>query len=530
MIAILLSESRNILRNKLFFHHNLRNFSSTNSILVKNVKYQSTSLDSVDLAKINPTENEKNLHKENCFQIKDVDFTDVHNAFQSKTNFDLLRGGVVYQLCKNSFLVDNAMKLSHFFEKVLGQTLFNRLMKLSFYGQFVAGENDEEVKRVTSKLQQFGVGSILDYAVEEELSEEEAKDLEMKSCTSSASEANPNLQTSSEILSTKRYHPQRTFGDRRKNVCSARTYFYSGEEKCDQNMEVFLKCIDSVSNTTDGGFAAIKLTALGRPQFLLQFSDVLMKGRELFKLYSRSEGYLHEQKFDFGRFQSETEKMGVLMNRDESEKFFTWMDKDENGFVDLLEWNEFINKNRKFSNLFVAPNPKTGEMVQLIPALNDEEEAQMKRMVLRINSLAEHALKKNVRLMVDAEQTYFQPAISRMVVEMMRQFNRDKTVIMNTYQCYLKNSAEELILDLELARRENFHFGVKLVRGAYMDHERERSKQLNYEDPIQASHEDTNENYNKNLRILMKSMKDFGKTSAMVASHNEDSVRFALQL
>ena len=89
-----------------------------------------------------------------------------------------------------------------------------------------------------------------------------------------------------------------------------------------------------------------------------------------------------------------------------------------------------------FLNIFL----KTGETVQLIPALNDEEEAQMKRMVLRINSLAEHALKKNVRLMVDAEQTYFQPAISRMVVEMMRQFNRDKTVIMNTYQCYLKVS------------------------------------------------------------------------------------------
>ena len=51
------------------------------------------------------------------------------------------------------------------------------------------------------------------------------------------------ILASSEILFTKRYHPQRTFGDRRKNVCSARTYFYSGEEKCDQNMEVFLKLV-----------------------------------------------------------------------------------------------------------------------------------------------------------------------------------------------------------------------------------------------------------------------------------------------
>jgi len=67
-----------------------------------------------------------------------------------------------------------------FGQKVMGKRLFAQFMKATFYGHFVAGENQQTIQPALEKLRSFGVKSILDYSVEEDISEEQAAEREMQ--------------------------------------------------------------------------------------------------------------------------------------------------------------------------------------------------------------------------------------------------------------------------------------------------------------------------------------------------------------
>ena len=329
-----------------------------------------------------------------------------HNlrVFKERSTAEILSAYLVFKLCKVRFLVTNNEKLMKLGYSVLGDKVFEKLMKLTFYGHFVGGENADGLKPLINRLEANGIGAILDYAVEKDISHDQAVKAELKASISEQEsrpierknlDDSPLLETSNlrsenqegELLSREpQFLAHEAFSDRRQDVISAKTYFYEDEKNCDENVEIFLKCIETASKCgASDGFAAIKLTSLGRPQFLMQLSEVLTRTRQFFDQISDSyPGDVLRRNVCKTQFSSGLTKLGVNISHDEANDWFTFLDSNKDGTFNLLDWTELVHKERSFSRVLVAPDEKTGEVKPLINQLTDAEEIQMKNMLQRL--------------------------------------------------------------------------------------------------------------------------------------------------
>ncbi|KAM4715394.1 hydroxyproline dehydrogenase [Anableps anableps] len=161
------------------------------------------------------------------------------------------------------------------------------------------------------------------------------------------------------------------------------------------------------------------------------------------------------------------------------------------------------------------------------PGLEEKEAAHFLCGLQRLNKIAEASVDK-VRVLVDAEYTYMNPALTLVTMALMKKFNKDGAWIWNTYQCYLKESRSLLLEALHLSQAEGFCLGVKLVRGAYMDKERKLAEKEGRVDPIHPSWEETNKSYNGCLDVMLEAISQKpDRYRIIVATHNEESVRRA---
>jgi len=151
--------------------------------------------------------------------------------------------------------------------------------------------------------------------------------------------------------------------------------------------------------------------------------------------------------------------------------------------------------------------------------LNEEEKSEWIRVVNRFYTICEKAHEYDVPILIDAEESWMQDAADNLVEELMEKFNKKRAIVFNTLQMY-RHDRMDYLRDLHRkAHQKDFHIGLKVVRGAYMEKERDRAKEKGYPSPICVDKQATDDNYNEAINYMM----EHKKMALFAGTHNEES-------
>ncbi|WP_158210785.1 proline dehydrogenase family protein [Myroides phaeus] len=166
---------------------------------------------------------------------------------------------------------------------------------------------------------------------------------------------------------------------------------------------------------------------------------------------------------------------------------------------------------------------KKGENVKFTA----EEEKEWERIVYRFNMACKYAYDNDVLLLIDAEHSWMQDAADEICLDMMRKYNKEKALIYNTAQLYRWDRLQYLKDLHQIAKAEGFHVGMKVVRGAYMEVERERAAQKGYKSPICVDKAATDVNYDAAVTFMIENA---DVMALFAGTHNEKSSYLIIDL
>ena len=192
---------------------------------------------------------------------------------------------------------------------------------------------------------------------------------------------------------------------------------------------------------------------------------------------------------------------------------------------EVLDSIKFVaNKNILDFTVFKPTAIASSKILQKVSEnkpLEKNEQELYERILSRFDTICSLAHKKGVKILVDAEESWIQDSIDEIVLRMMIKFNKQKTIVFNTSQMYRHDRLEYLERLKNIAEKENFLIGIKLVRGAYIEKENKRAIKNNYRSPICDSKELTDLNFNKGASYILLNLNIF---SLFSGTHNEESI------
>ncbi|KAJ2452851.1 proline dehydrogenase [Coemansia sp. RSA 2336] len=403
----------------------------------------------------------------------------------------LLTAWMVYQACGSSRLVQLAPALLKAFERLRLSWLSNAVVRRTFFAWFCAGEKEREIVHTMRRLKSSGIGAILDFSAEADLPEGSEQQV---AGAADAARAHANV----------------------KADAFAKEYFHGMH----------------MAAQVPHAFAAIKVTGLADPEVLYRLSMPYRPLREAF-LAADHDG---DGRVDFTQFKNAV--LPAMPGGDRvasASGMFSMVDANNDGQVDWVDVQMALGMDNPLARpLYLRRAGSSSEYGALEADIEDYE-----RLIARARAVVQQATAKGVRVMVDAEHSYFQPMIDHVALVLQREFNAmatqtSQTLVYNTYQMYTTSALQRMTDDYERAAREGWRFAAKLVRGAYMELERERAAALGYASPINPTLEATHAMYNRAVSQLLDHIANAQRSGSVppalfVATHNNESIELALQ-
>ncbi|KAL8428696.1 hypothetical protein ACSSS7_007040 [Eimeria intestinalis] len=380
-------------------------------------------------------------------------------ALSAYTTPELYRALLVYALCACKGLVENSEKLVLLCSKLLGSRLTSSALRHTFFKVFCGGEDLAELTRTLDRLQQRNLGAVLDFAAEQPV-------------------------PTAGLLAT-------------KAAAAAPTASGQTSAAADPYEAVVRRTRETISVASDrgGGYAAMKVSAIGHPDAMQRFNSLLFHIDRVFGILAEMQLTLlllllllvldaadnaaaaaarHasdaaadvaglEPQAVTGRpspeglaaaavsrqqFVSALARLHVDLNH--ADALFEHLVQQPGGESSSDSNNSSARKAKvSYFQWTHRVTPETAGHVgpmrclsKVLPVLHPEDLASYKATHARFHSLCDFARRQQnpPMLLVDAEQSTVQTYIHALALEAQKQYNTETPAVGSTYQAYLKQA------------------------------------------------------------------------------------------
>ncbi len=153
-------------------------------------------------------------------------------------------------------------------------------------------------------------------------------------------------------------------------------------------------------------------------------------------------------------------------------------------------------------------------------ALTEADKQERDRVLGRLDKICGAAAEQNIMMLVDAEESWIQGPVDEMTDMMMEKYNKTRVVVYNTFQMYRHDRLAFLHQSYDRAQAKGYLLGAKLVRGAYMEKERNRAAEMGYQSPIQPDKQSCDKDYDAAVLYCLERLSGL---AVFIGTHNENS-------